>query len=218
MPIVADAPRMSRLPLHPRPDADTIAELQLKVAELTHRMKNLLTMVQAVAYQTLQPDRTVAEAQEALNGRIAALGRALDLFQRTFDEADIADIVRTSLTSDGARWRMSGPPCAVAGTVAMSLVLIFQELECNAIKHGALSTVGGSVAVEWEVVDSPAGPVLDLQWIERGGPPVRQPNREGTGSRLLARILRRLDATFAKRFVASGFEWRMAIPVASLSG
>jgi PAS domain S-box-containing protein len=157
--------------------------------ELSHRLKNTLTLVQSIASQTLRNAADLDGAREALSNRLIALGKAHDiLLAGRSDGADLAEVVRGSLglhADNPARFRIAGPSLSIGPGGALSLALILHELATNAAKYGALSAEAGRVAVEW-VADQTA---LSLEWRETGGPAVRPPTRRGFGSRLIARGL-----------------------------
>lgn len=164
--------------------------------ELGHRLKNLLTIVQAVAGQTLRQSSDLASAGEALAFRLAAIGRATDvLTASSWDAADIRQLARSSLEihDDAAdRFRLYGPPLRFNPQIALALALAFHELSTNAVKYGALSTEQGHVDLNWSIVPGSNGiePRWHLRWKEVGGPPVRQPERRGFGSLMIERLLR----------------------------
>jgi two-component sensor histidine kinase len=157
--------------------------------ELSHRLKNTLTLVQSIASQTLRNAADLREAREALSNRLIALGKAHDiLLAGRSDGADLAEVVRGSLglhADNPARFRITGPSLSIGPGAALSLALILHELATNAAKYGALSVEAGRVAVEW-VADQAA---LRLEWRETGGPTVAPPARRGFGSRLIERGL-----------------------------
>ncbi|KQN87005.1 hypothetical protein ASE90_06955 [Sphingomonas sp. Leaf67] len=155
----------------------------LLIQELAHRLKNTLSMVQAIASQTLRG--TIArEPLDAFERRLQALGVAHDvLVERNWVGADMHATVRQVLAVFGCddRIALSGPDVALGARAALSLALMLHELGTNAVKYGALSAGAGRVSIEWIVEDG----VLCFIWRERGGPPVRTPTRRGFGSKLL---------------------------------
>jgi PAS domain S-box-containing protein len=159
--------------------------------ELSHRMKNTLAMVQAVAAQTLRNARTVDEARESLADRLIALSKAHDiLLEQTDEKAGLASVVKaaTSLHNPD-QVRTSGPNLQIGPKTSLSLSLMLHELATNAAKYGALSVRSGCVRMDWSVRKSGCEDVLDFTWREQGGPPVQPPSRKGFGSRLIQRGL-----------------------------
>jgi two-component sensor histidine kinase len=151
--------------------------------EMSHRLKNTLMMVQALAMQTL---RTVTEREpvEALEKRINALSSAHDiLFEKNWEGASVEDVSRASLgrlCMDG-RVDLDGPDVALGPKVTLSLSLLLHELVTNAIKYGALSNGDGRVQLRWSL-DAER---LHMSWEEGGGPLVSEPTRKGFGSKLI---------------------------------
>ncbi len=162
--------------------------------ELSHRLKNTLAMVQAIAAQTLRNAPDLDAARDALADRLVAMGKAHDmLLSGTREGASLDAVVRSSLVihDDAAadRFRMSGPHVGVGSRAALSLALTVHELATNAAKYGALSTARGCVLVEWTIDRAGPEPVLRLRWREVDGPRVKPPTRRGFGSRLIERGL-----------------------------
>jgi PAS domain S-box-containing protein len=154
-------------------------------AEIAHRLKNTLAMVQAIATQTLR--RHVEPALlNAYVERLQALGTAHDaLTGRDWTGAGLEDVVRGALrnVSIGDRCEVAGPKVILGARAALSTSLLLHELATNAIKYGALSGAG-TVAIRWTIEEGEDADLV-LEWIERGGPPASPPARQGFGSRLL---------------------------------
>ncbi|WP_161992640.1 PAS domain S-box protein [Aureimonas leprariae] len=168
------------------------AEERRKVlnAELAHRLKNTLALVQSIATQTLRTAPDMVGARKALTDRIGALAKAHDILlfgQR--DAGDIGSIVRAAvaLHDPGGRVRLDGPEVDLGPKAALTLSLIVHELATNAVKYGALSGDEGQVDVDWSVRKAPGDGRLDLtfEWREFGGPPVLPPTRKSFGTRLI---------------------------------
>ncbi|MEN3228305.1 PAS domain S-box protein [Methylorubrum rhodesianum] len=162
--------------------------------ELSHRMKNILAMVQAIAASTLRGATDIAVVSEALGDRLIALGKAHDvLLGGAAERAPLAMVVREGVGVQEAasdRVLYSGPAVEVGGKAALSLALMMHELTTNAVKYGALSVPDGRVDLAWALAAGGAdGPTLRIEWRERGGPPVTAPSRKGFGSRLIERGL-----------------------------
>ncbi|MBP0437156.1 GAF domain-containing protein [Tianweitania sediminis] len=165
------------------------AELQQEVLnqELSHRLKNTLAMVQAIAMQTLR-SVTERDAVEALNNRIHALAQAHNvLLQRSWSAAPMKEIVEAVVApfNTEARCHVSGPTVRLGARAALSLSLLLHELATNAVKYGSLSSPEGSVEVSWTIIQDSDEPELVLGWIEKDGPEVSPPKRTGFGSRLI---------------------------------
>lgn len=184
------------------------AEQQLLNQELSHRMKNMLAMVQALASQTLK-GVTEQEAVAGFHQRLRALGSAHDvLLQENWAAASLADVVRAVLgqSSQMDRIDVDGPAVTLGPRATLSVSLLLHELATNAVKHGALSAEEGRVVVAWHV--DAAADELVLTWNETGGPPAREPDRVGFGSRLLRAGLTGTGGV-ALRYLPTGFEAEM---------
>lgn len=158
--------------------------------ELSHRIKNSLAVVQAIVSQTLKQVSSIEEGREAITGRVAALARAQDILTSTsWAEADIRQIVEAALEplrDNGARFVLNGPPMKLTAQQSLGMSLAIHELATNATKYGALSTEGGTVAIDWRLTKDMS---FEFRWIESGGPPVKEPKRSGFGSRMIERVV-----------------------------
>jgi len=158
--------------------ANTIAR------EMQHRVRNSLTLVQAIARQTFRSSDNLIQAQEIFTARVAALGRIQDLIGELPDQdITIEKLIRTALAPFNlGQLAIGGPPVAIDKDFAVSLVLLIHELATNAVKYGAMSSAAGRVEISW--VEKP-GQKVQLSWKERYGPEVSQPSRAGFGTKLL---------------------------------
>ncbi|AVO43711.1 histidine kinase [Phreatobacter cathodiphilus] len=173
-----------------------VRNAQLINAELSHRMKNTLAMISAVANQTFRHADTLESARERFNDRIAALGEAhAILIQQEWTTAPIRAVVEGALAphrQGTGRFTISGPPVMLSSRQALSLALAVNELATNAVKHGALRSDQGTVALSWSV----EGEDFRLRWSENGAISCPRPEHKGFGSQLVERIL---PADFAGR-------------------
>lgn len=156
----------------------------LLVAETTHRLKNTMTMVQAIAQQSL---RGVADRAtlKRFDQRLQALASAHDvLHQEHWESADLLALVDSTLRKvvDPARYDVSGPTLEVSARVAQTLCLVMHELATNAIKHGAWSGAEGHVDIAWGLDKG----IVKLEWREVGGPIVVAGKTKGFGSKLIS--------------------------------
>ena len=239
---IAERPDGSRIPFTPYPtplhDADgnlvgainmlvditerKQAESRQKtlIDELNHRVKNTLATVQSLAGQTARHAGDLDDFQQRFEGRLLALARAHDLLtKRHWDDAPLEALAREVLTplAGGAAKRISidGPLVGLNPRAALSLTMALSELATNAVKYGALSSEAGSLSVAWRLLDeTEAKPRLIFEWRERGGPPVRPPNRRGFGTRLMERCIERdVGGELDLAFEPAGVSCRISIPV-----
>lgn len=169
-----------------------IAEQQqeLRNRELSHRMKNQLAMVQAIVSQTMRNTSDNETARVSISERILALSRAHDLLlQGEKGRSTVSAIVGTVLdlheTGEEGQFEVAGPAVQLASRPAMSMSLILHELATNAVKYGALSVPTGRVSVTWEITGARNDRRFVLSWKEQGGPQVHEPERKGSGVRLI---------------------------------
>jgi two-component sensor histidine kinase len=180
---------------------------QILKHELSHRLKNTLAMVQAIATQTLRP---VEERQhvDAFEKRLQALSSAHDiLLQRDWANASIQAIVRetTQKLVLAERLHVQGPDIFLGPRATLSLSLLLHELTTNAVKYGSLSNENGYVSLTWGLAGADQEEILQIDWKEHDGPPVSPPQRKGFGSRLIRMGLPgtgKVNATYE----ASGFQ------------
>ncbi|WP_340647280.1 HWE histidine kinase domain-containing protein [Phenylobacterium sp.] len=192
---------------------------QFLINELNHRVKNTLATVQSIAHQTLRSGQSAVEARDLLTSRLIALSGAHDILTREdWETADLRDIVATCISpfepEQGARFDVRGPALRVAPKAAVALAMALHELVTNAVKYGALSTEPGRVAITWSLADRDGDPRLILDWTERGGPPVKTPERMGFGSRLLVQGLSAdLGAAAQLTYDPAGLRCRIDAPL-----
>ncbi|MGE0424159.1 MAG: PAS domain S-box protein [Reyranellaceae bacterium] len=169
-------------------------QAQLLLSEMKHRLKNSLSIVQAIASQTL--DSVTPQEQAAFAGRLQALAGAQDLLTlKNLRSVSLRDLVLRVLAPfqerHAERIVLDGADdiWLDAGKVTL-LSMGLHELATNAAKYGALSNDGGTVHLTWRVVPAQGGRRVHLTWQERGGPPVDPPARKGFGSLLLEQALK----------------------------
>lgn len=155
--------------------------------ELSHRMKNTMAMVQAVASQTLKvvPDQGPVRA---FSDRVMALSVAHDvLLQKDWNAAELHNTVEATICSfaEIGRFDISGPAVSLGSRATLSLSLLLHELTTNALKYGALSNETGRVELTWGSERRDDSVHFRLLWREVGGPEVVAPARRGFGSRLI---------------------------------
>lgn len=189
----------------------------LLVQELSHRVKNTLAVVIAIARRTMSQTATKEEFAAAFEGRLQALARAHTLLTRTrWGGSSLRDVIEEALAPFrrdlGSTFTLDGPDLSVDPRTAITLTLVLHELATNAAKYGALTTAGGTITLLWTV--DPDHRQLDLVWTERGGPPAAAPSRSGFGTTLITRsIAHELGGRATLTFPPEGAECRMTIPL-----
>ncbi|MGA7324141.1 MAG: HWE histidine kinase domain-containing protein [Rhodomicrobium sp.] len=197
-----------------------LERLHLLMSEVNHRAKNLLSVVQAVARQTAREGNPELFAEE-LSERIASLAATHDLLVNSeWRGVDVSELVTSQLAHFkdliGSRVLLEGPLVMVNATAAQALGMALHELATNAGKYGALTGYGGSVSVTWNVI-AREGRSFILSWSEKGGPPVRQPARQGFGYNVLLRMIQHaLDADIVLDYRSDGLLWELDAPIAAV--
>lgn len=157
--------------------------------ELAHRNRNLLAVIQAIVARSLTNQHSPAENRVALMHRLDALARSQKILESGgFEGAALAEIVRLELEAFPGRYQPTGPDMALNAKAAQTFALLLHELATNAAKHGALSGPSGRIEIEWSVEGENAKARFRFRWLERGGPPVVPPTREGFGRTLIEKV------------------------------
>jgi two-component sensor histidine kinase len=165
-------------------------QMRLGMRERTHRSKNLLAVVQAMARKTASMAPDIDTFIRDFSARLRAIAAAHDLLvAESWSGAELRDLLVASLSQsvDLARpeVRIDGPPIKLTPDTAQTLGLAFHELTMNAGRHGALSVPEGRLFVGWRRENG----MVHLEWREEGGPPVAPPTRTGFGRILLERLV-----------------------------
>lgn len=189
--------------------------LRTVMHELSHRSKNLLSVIQAMAQQTARLSPSVDAFLDRFIGRVQGLAASQDLLvNQNWTGVSLDELVNQQLQPfggrDAGRIDVDGPPLYVAPDAAQTLGLALHELATNASKYGALSVSGGSVAVQWNIEPESGVPRFRISWRERGGPSVETPARSGFGRMLIERLTAdKLDATVLLSFDRKGVVWTL---------
>jgi len=195
------------------------AHLRLLMRELTHRSKNLLAVIQAMARQTAKHTGNVQRFLARFGERLQALSRSHDLLvQDGWHGASLDDLVRSQLGHylDRKNSQVSvegGGEVQLKPEAAQSLGLALHELATNAAKYGALSRVRGRVHVTWKRLPPEQGGAIELRWIESKGPKVPAPKRRGFGSMVIEHnLMRAIEAKVDLAFDPDGLKCRIVVP------
>jgi two-component system, chemotaxis family, CheB/CheR fusion protein len=187
---------------------------ELLIAELSHRVKNSLTIVQSISTQTLRNSQTLEEFGIAFTGRIQALGRAHDIaLRRGFQHVGLGSVLNEALDPfmiDDRIKIADGPLVELDSVVSQSLTLMLHELATNALKYGALSASAGLVSIGWRVDGDQR---IVLTWTESGGPTVTAPGA-GQGTRFIKGSVRyELRGDVTLDFKPEGLRATIAFPL-----
>ena len=191
---------------------------KLLMAEVNHRAKNLLAVVQAIAQQTAKyadPATFVAR----LTDRIDGLTTSQDLLvKNNWQGVEVSRLVEGQLAHFkdliGQRVLLMGPPVHLTPAAAQGIGMALHELATNASKYGSLSNKVGRVHISWQVAEVPT-PTFTMRWLEEGGPKVAPPSRRGFGQIVIGRMVESaVDGTVEVDYRESGLSWKLGAPVA----
>jgi two-component sensor histidine kinase/CheY-like chemotaxis protein len=197
---------------------------RLLSAEVDHRAKNLLAVVQSILRQTRAAN--IESYIDTVSGRILALARSHSLIAASrWRGANVAQVVDAELApyhanegrgSHGAHVEAVGPPVSLRPAAAQSLAMAIHELTTNAVKHGALSSSDGRISVTWQLTEEG----LLLLWDEAGGPPIAgPPERHEFGTKIIAAgIKHQLDGRVTFNWRPEGLFVSILVPSEQLTG
>ena len=194
----------------------TETHVKMLLAEVNHRAKNLLAVVQAITLQTAKYGDTATYA-ERLCARIDGLAAGQDLLVKNqWQGVDLAELVESQLAHFkdliATRVLIDGPRLQLTAAAAQGIGMALHELITNAAKYGALSNLAGRVRVAWQVTAA-VEPAVLMSWVEDGGPKVVQPTRKGFGGVVLGRLVEAsVDGVVQVTFGESGLSWNLRAP------
>jgi len=165
--------------------ADAIKQQSALLDEINHRVKNTLGTVQSIARLSRASSRDLEQYASAFEGRLMALSEAYNLLtENSWVGANLDDIVRRTLApyAGARRVDIRGPRVLLMPKVALAMAAAIQELSTNAAKYGAFSAASGKLIVSWTIED---GGFVRLWWIEKDGPLVEKPSRQGFGTKMI---------------------------------
>lgn len=189
---------------------------QLLLNELTHRVRNILSVVKSMSYQTMRNSGSLEDFVSRFDGRIDALANTHKLLvDSNWRGAELEVLARSQLATyvmdQPDRLRLDGPAVVLPAHRAGPLGLVLHELATNAAKYGAWSGSSGAVALSWQMQGDDGGRHASIVWRERDGPTVAPPARLGFGSSLIRRSLP--GAKIFHEFAPSGVVCKITLPL-----
>ncbi|MCD6072815.1 MAG: signal transduction histidine kinase [Microvirga sp.] len=182
----------------------------LLMRELNHRVKNSLSVIQALAKQSFR-GRADPGALEDFLGRLRALATANDvLLENQLREFDLESLlIRVTEPYAGAapRFTLAGGKVTLPPRLNVPLALVLHELATNAAKFGALSGEDGRVEMKW----TPHASGTELSWVETGGPGIQGSPEKGFGMRLVEDILSAEIGGVSVDFLPAGLRCQIQI-------
>jgi PAS domain S-box-containing protein len=194
----------------------TETQQTMLVAELNHRVKNILAIVQSVAWQTLSANQSPADFKQAFDGRLRALSLAHDILtQGRWGHVEFEQLVERSLApyygaDNGPHVEWSGARLLLPPNMVVPLSMVLHELSTNAAKYGAFSVEHGRLRIAWW---TDSGKVR-FTWTETSGPPVVSDVKAGFGSKLISRVVSYdLAGAADLEFAPEGFRCTLTFPL-----
>jgi PAS domain S-box-containing protein len=183
--------------------------------ELSHRVKNTLATVHAIASQSLARAKSPADFISGFSGRLQALANAHTVLTRSqMQGADVMTLVNEQVVigAAGDRISCSGPLLMLDPQASVHLALVLHELATNARKYGALSVPGGRLSVTWEM-RTDGGCSLFLSWKESDGPEVSAPRAHGFGRALIEETVRSYGGSVSVHYHRDGLTCEIDLPL-----
>ncbi|MDN5787610.1 CheR family methyltransferase [Pseudorhodobacter sp.] len=185
---------------------------KILIAELNHRVKNMLAVIVTIVKTSLRGKDVRPEVLDTLINRLLGMARAYSLIsERSWTSVGMRDIMQGEMAPFGAdRIHLSGPNVGLQPPQALAVSMVIHELVTNAIKYGALSNDAGSVEARWSVAEDR----LALVWRERDGPQTNKPERNGFGYVLIeGQVEQQLGGKLETSFSAEGLMLSMEFPL-----
>jgi len=208
--------------------------LRFLLRELSHRSKNLLAVIQAMASQTAKSAETVAGFRRSFGERLMGIAASHDLLvNQNWLGASVEQLVRGQLApfidDQDPRLTIHGPAVDLKAEAAEALGLALHELATNSLKYGALSDPAGRVEIVWTVhgpADGgeggdgrPEEQRFRMDWIEHATSPVAPPSHKGFGRTVIEHTVETtLRGTVTLDFLPGGLRWCIDAPASCLAG
>lgn len=195
---------------------------ELMIGELSHRVKNTLTVVQSIANQSRRGSSTLEQFTQAFDGRLHALATANDLViagsWKSVDLRHLVDRAVRPFAQSGQFVIVDGPPVDLRPNVSLTVAMVLHEFATNATKYGALSSKAGKVSITWRIERDDSTPTFCFEWIESGGPAVIVPTKQGQGTRFIERsVTYELKGTITLDFATTGMRALLRFPLTETS-
>ncbi|MBV8474802.1 MAG: response regulator [Hyphomicrobiales bacterium] len=187
---------------------------KILMAEINHRSKNLLAVVQAIVNQSARYAEPHAFAH-TLSLRLQGLSASQDLLSRNnWRGIELSELVAAQLAHFkdivGTRIVVEGPPAQLTAAGAQAIGMALHELATNAVKHGSLASEKGRVHIWWSVSGKPEA-MFSIRWSEDGGAPVSTPSRKGFGHLVIGSLAEAaLNGKVVLDFRESGLSWKLS--------
>ncbi len=198
------------------------ARQMMLTVELDHRIKNMLSVIQAMIGQTARFATSKEDLVAGLEGRVQAMAEVHNFLMRaSAAEVSLRDLVAReirTIVADPGVCEMVGPLVTLPPRAATSISLVVHELATNAAKYGAFAGPGGHLKVEWQVGARDGDALLNLTWSERSPRPIAPPLRTGFGTHLIAHTVRAEGGHAEFAYAPGGLVCILSLPLNSLQG
>jgi len=194
------------------------AHQRFLLQELSHRSKNLLTLVQSIADQSFRKSKDQKDFQSRLSGRLGGLAASNALLARgDWRGSSLRELIEFQLAPfvdlSGSQLEMRGPEVTLAADASQAIGLALHELATNAVKYGALSSPRGQLSISWAVDQASSAGGLKLDWRERGGPSVTAPKQTGFGHVVIKGMIEQaVRGSVELNFAKEGLHWSLQAP------
>lgn len=202
------------------PFKEAEARIEYLLGEVTHRSKNMLSVVQGIARLT-EKNSKPEDFMRQFSARLTALSaNQTTLINDQWAALTMAHLVRAQMKPYAAesqnRLSIDGPDVQLNETAAQAIGMALHELATNAIKYGALSNSDGTVEIRWDVKGLMKKEFY-IEWTEVGGPPVLTPTRKGFGETVIRQMASSsVSGTVSLDYDPSGVQWSLKAPLENI--
>jgi two-component sensor histidine kinase len=209
--------------------------LHFLMREISHRSKNLLAVIQAMAGQTAKSAETVDVFRRRFGERLMGLAASHDLLvNQNWLGVSVENLVRGQLSPfldpHDPRCQLRGPDVDLKAGAAEALGLALHELATNSVKYGALKDPAGAIEIGWTVEGFGEATVQDgpqsasdarrfrMEWIEHSVDPILPPTHKGFGRMVIEHTVEAtLRGVVTLEFPPEGLRWRIDAPATCLA-
>jgi two-component sensor histidine kinase len=188
---------------------------ELMIRDMRHRSGNLFSQLLALFSQTARTSKSIADLTSKYQARVLAMANAHRLItEGGWKSIPIMELIYVVLGPYLDRASLDGPNVDLEPDPVFNLSAALHELAANAIKHGSLSRPKGQLDLRWSVDRTQRGMTLELDWVEKNGPPARRPRRVGFGTRLIDLVIQRqLNGEVTRSYSRKGLAVKLLVPL-----
>lgn len=189
------------------------ARLSSVIAELNHRVKNILAVIQSIVTRTMRPGADVEHARELLIGRIHAMSHVISLLSDShWQGARLKSLLASRAIPHADRITVTGPEIIVSARAAQSLCLLFFELASQANASAGDGSL--HIAVQWQVTGKGPNELFHLKWEEFNVSAATRREDSDFGAILLDRVApEALGGTSKRYFTDASYVFEISAPM-----